>query len=499
MIYLININSNFLLQSKLFLDSRKSFDTLVDMANFLEGAIPEGFITYCVETDKYYKFNALNDVDATTGKWREFSGSGNCIDDTLDSSTSKTYSIDKIKELMSKQGGYVLVDTLPDLTIESERETIELTKVYLVPNPDGVDPNVKDEYVCIHIGATEEVYREPLVTSDVDYDAWKAEIETYVTGGGALTDDYATYVLTNTTTTMTEPLYNEMVESINNADSDYASYVARVSAIVVTPATTESWAWEKIGAMSGGSLEWSKDIIVNNPQGKVVEGTNLNGQTVLDIVAKMLTKVELATIKLTGNPATTNVFEKGVATITDVGLTANITLGTCTIADGTAITFKKNGVVVGTETFVDGTLTYTFTDTGANIEDDVKYSVEVTYDNDGVSGVAKDEIKYEFEYPIFYGTSATKDIADVTALTKVLNTETKQTLSYTGTNSYCVIAIPDVKTITNIKDINLFDNTNDFSYITQVATLGANSVVYKVYTNSMPVTCSNFSYTFTLA
>ena len=95
----ISINSNFQLLSKLHLDSRKSFDTLADMASFLEGAIPEGFITYCVETDKYYKFNALNDVDATTGKWREFSsGGGDIIDDSLETSTTKTYSIDKIKE-----------------------------------------------------------------------------------------------------------------------------------------------------------------------------------------------------------------------------------------------------------------------------------------------------------------------------------------------------------------------------------------------------------------
>ena len=495
----ININANLLLQSKAHLDARKSFDTIVDMASFLEGAIPEGFITYCVETDKYYKFNDANTLDPDLGKWREFSsGGGDVIDDTLETSLTKTYSIDKIKELMSKQGGVVPVDELPDLTDETIRAIIELSKIYLVPN-DGTDTNVKDEYVCIFTQGTQDVYREALV-GELDYDTYKAEIEDYVANGGTLDDDFATYILTKTTTGMTEQTYAEMIESINNADADFTAYETRVTSEVVIPATEEKWAWEKIGTRdTSGSLEWDEDIIVNNPQGKVVEGTNLNGQTVLDIVAKMLTKVELATIKLTGNPATTNVFEKGVATITDVGLTANITLGTCNIADGTAITFKKNGVAIGTETFVDGTLTYTYTDTGANVEDDVKYSVEVTYDNDGVSGVAKDEIKYEFEYPIFYGTSATKDIADVTALTKVLNTETKQTLSYTGTNSYCVIAIPDVKTITNIKDINQFDNTNDFSYITQVATLGTNSVVYKVYTNSMPVTCSNFSYTFTLA
>ena len=496
----ININANFLLQSKLFLDSRKSFDTIADMASFLEGAIPEGFITYCKETDKYYKFNNANTVDVDLGKWREFSsGGGDVIDDTLETSLTKTYSIDKIKELMSKQGGVVVVDTLPDLTDPLVRVDIEINKTYLVPNT-GTEPNAKDEYVCIFTEGKQAVTRVPLVDVESDYTTYITEITDYVTNsGGTLADDYATYITVKNTTAMTETIYNEMIESINNSDTDFSAYTTRVSSEVITPATNETWVWEKIGTRDGGSLEWGEDIIVNNPMGKVTDGTNLNGQTVLDIVAKMLTKSKLATIELKGNPDISNVFEKGVASITDVALTAVIDLGTCTIADGTPITFKKNGVAIGTETFVDGTLTYSFTETGVNLEDDAKYSVDVEFNNEGVSGVARDEIKYEFEYPIFYGVSATKTIADITALTKVVSAENKQTFSYTGTNSYCVIAIPDVKTISNIKDQNQFDNTSSFSYVTQVVTLGTNSVVYKVYTNDMPVTCSNFKYSFQLA
>lgn len=493
----ININANLLLQSKAHLDARKSFDTIVDMASFLEGAIPEGFITYCVETDKYYKFNDANTLDPDLGKWREFSSGSaeNLIDDTLETSLTKTYSIDKIKELMSKQGGVVPVDQLP-----VDFSTVELSKIYLVPNADGADDNLKDEYVCVHTEARPAVYREALVTSDVDFDAYKAEIEAYVVGGGSIDDDFATYVGVNTTTAMTEEVYAEMVESINVSDADFTTYQARVTAEVLVPEVQEAFAWEKIGTRNtSGSVEWAEDIIVNNPMGKVVDGTNLNGKSVLDIVAKMLTVAQATTVNLVGNPTTSGILEKGVASIADVVLTATINLGTCTITDGTPVVFKKDGIEIGREEFVNGTSEYTCADNGANLVDDTKYSVEVEYDNDGVLATAKKEIKYEFEYPMFYGTSATKEIADVTALTKVLNTETKQTLSYTGTNSYCVIAIPDVKTITNIKDQNQFDNTSSFSYVTQVATLGTNSVVYKVYTNDMPVTCNNFSYSFQLA
>ena len=67
------------------LSIKELIETLVDMASFLEGAIPEGFLTYNKETDKFYKFNSSNEVDPTLGKWREFStGSAeSAIDDTL--------------------------------------------------------------------------------------------------------------------------------------------------------------------------------------------------------------------------------------------------------------------------------------------------------------------------------------------------------------------------------------------------------------------------------
>ena len=496
----ISINSNFQLLSKLHLDSRKSFDTLADMASFLEGAIPEGFITYCVETDKYYKFNALNDVDATTGKWREFSsGGGDIIDDSLETSTTKTYSIDKIKELMSTQGGVIPVDVLPDLTNEEERKNIKLNKIYLVPN-DGEDTNVKDEYVCIHTEGTQDVYREALV-GELDYDTYKAEIEDYVKNGGTLNDDFATYILTKTTTAMTEQTYAEMIESINNADADFTAYETRVTSEVITPATEEKWTWEKIGSRDGGSVEWGEDIIVNNPSGKVTKGTNLNGKNVLDIVAKMLTVDEPTTISLTLNPTNVNtLFEKNVASIADVGLTAKITLGTGTIAKGTNIIFKKDGVAISTQPYVNGTYTYTYDEVGANVTDNTtKYSVEVEYSMNETTNVAKAEQKYTFVLPIFYGSSATKDVADPTALTKVLSEDKSQKLSYTVTNGFCVIAIPDTLNITKVLDQNGFDNTADFSYVTQAVTLGTATVVYKVYTNAMAVTCTNFSYQFTLA
>ena len=73
----ISLNANFeLLSAGLYLDARQQFNTIIEMKDFAETSIPDGFITYNKETQKHYVFNSSNTVDATLGKWREYN-SGN--------------------------------------------------------------------------------------------------------------------------------------------------------------------------------------------------------------------------------------------------------------------------------------------------------------------------------------------------------------------------------------------------------------------------------------
>lgn len=500
----ININTGFkLLNEAESLDSRCLYNTVADMANATIG-IYEGCIAYVQTGDEkgYYSFNKANDMDATLGLWRPLSlgGDEDIIDDSLEDSLTKTYSVTKIKELMNKNGGYVLVDVLPDLTDETQRETVSLTKIYLVSNDGDEDENAKDEYICVYLEGTPATFRETLVTSDVDYNAWKTEIETYVTGGGTLDDDFATYIVTNTTTTMTEVTYAEMIESINASDTDYDVYVARVTAIEVTPEVPASWTWERFGSLSGDAgLTWEEDTIVTNPMGKVKKDDNLVNKSVLEIVTKMLQTDIATTIKLTATPSTSTLYEKHVANVTDVALAATIALGTGVITEGADIVFKKNGVAIDTQAYVGGNSTYTFTDTGANVVEDTTYSVEVKYNMDETEKTATDNVKYEFALPLFQGTSSTKEIADVTALTKIIEKAGTKKFTYTVTNGYCVIAVPTPYTVTKIVDQNGFDNSSSFDSVEQVVTIGTESVTYRTYTNTNPCTCSAFTYTFIIA
>lgn len=56
------------------LDSRMLFDTIAEMKNFNENYLPDITLAFNKADSKMYVFNRTNDVDVTTGKWREFEG-----------------------------------------------------------------------------------------------------------------------------------------------------------------------------------------------------------------------------------------------------------------------------------------------------------------------------------------------------------------------------------------------------------------------------------------
>ena len=73
----ISLNANFeLLSAGLYLDARQQFNTIIEMKDFAETSIPDGFITYNKETQKHYVFSSSNTADVTLGKWREYNNGG---------------------------------------------------------------------------------------------------------------------------------------------------------------------------------------------------------------------------------------------------------------------------------------------------------------------------------------------------------------------------------------------------------------------------------------
>ena len=64
------------------LDSRDSFDTVLEMVSYPDTSLDEGHISYCKETNKHYKFLSTNEIDIRTGKWHEFN-SGKTTDEKV--------------------------------------------------------------------------------------------------------------------------------------------------------------------------------------------------------------------------------------------------------------------------------------------------------------------------------------------------------------------------------------------------------------------------------
>ena len=79
----LTLGDNFSYQGAKPLDARLKYATLAEMSAVADATMYDGCMAYCVATDKTYQWKSTNEVDADTGKWREFlSGSAGTTDYT---------------------------------------------------------------------------------------------------------------------------------------------------------------------------------------------------------------------------------------------------------------------------------------------------------------------------------------------------------------------------------------------------------------------------------
>ena len=72
----MQIVSNFNMSANKFLDNRKSWDSLVDLKANKDILMPNGFLVYCKNEDKWYKMNCTDESNPTTYTWSEFNNLG---------------------------------------------------------------------------------------------------------------------------------------------------------------------------------------------------------------------------------------------------------------------------------------------------------------------------------------------------------------------------------------------------------------------------------------
>ena len=68
---------NFGLSAKKFLDNRQSWKSLDELKANKDILMPNGFLAYCKNEDKWYKMNCTDESNPTTYTWSEFNNLGN--------------------------------------------------------------------------------------------------------------------------------------------------------------------------------------------------------------------------------------------------------------------------------------------------------------------------------------------------------------------------------------------------------------------------------------
>ena len=82
----ITLGDNFSYQGAKPLDGRLKYDTVAAMAAMADSILYDGCLAYCVATDKTYQWKSTNTIDASLGRWREYTVT---VDSALsDSSTN---------------------------------------------------------------------------------------------------------------------------------------------------------------------------------------------------------------------------------------------------------------------------------------------------------------------------------------------------------------------------------------------------------------------------
>lgn len=108
----LTLGDNFSYQGAKPLDARLKYDTLADMKAVGDATMYDGCMAYCSATDVTYQWKSTNSVDASTGRWREFSSGGGGTDYTAGDGIDITNNVISTKQ--SEEGDIdEIIDVYP--------------------------------------------------------------------------------------------------------------------------------------------------------------------------------------------------------------------------------------------------------------------------------------------------------------------------------------------------------------------------------------------------
>lgn len=178
------------------LDSRMLFDTIADMKAYSENYLPDITLAFNKEDSKMYVFNRENDVDTTTGKWREF--------ESADGGTESVYLTQIEYDNLTQEEQD---DPTKDYYIISNGQSVPSEGITLADLDDTHISNPTDKQVMQYNG-TSEVWEngqldlatlsDTTISSPKKGQVLKYDSTTEKFVNGAVMDDVSAYKVANT-------------------------------------------------------------------------------------------------------------------------------------------------------------------------------------------------------------------------------------------------------------------------------------------------------------
>lgn len=135
------LGDNFSYQGAKPLDKRNQYDTVAAMATVSDTVLYDGCLTFCLETGKTYQWLSTNTVDATLGKWREFSSGG--------AGSSDLAGLDDVNITAAAAGQILKYDDTEQKWVNSDQtiEIIEMSKAEFDELPTSEKNNGKAYFI----------------------------------------------------------------------------------------------------------------------------------------------------------------------------------------------------------------------------------------------------------------------------------------------------------------------------------------------------------------
>ena len=290
----LTLGDNFSYQGAKPLDARLVYSTVASMKAVADSTMYDGCLSYCTATSKTYQWKSTNDVDETTGKWREFTsgggssvvsgyykeadhlfyeestyttpiaGAANTIYISVDTNKSYRYNSSIFVRIDEEEGQEVQVATLPTASADN------LGKIYEYIGATTLDYTNGVFYQCVFDGTSTYSWEvcdvvDTLSASDVTdvKNAFAVAPGQYGGGGEIIIDDSGT-----------EYAVGKYIDAQGNAKTLYQKTVSIKNYSTVWAAASYGIqnlekVYNKVGVArlhynDGGSQRWIKEFYHTN-------------------------------------------------------------------------------------------------------------------------------------------------------------------------------------------------------------------------------------------